>query len=68
MTTQVYALIKKSSKYHWNQHTDGVHFPVTFVPDGITGRHIVLGNSNRYQVIDLSLYVQLNERFIKIKG
>jgi hypothetical protein len=64
--TQLYALIKKSSQYYSQQHTNGQHFPVSFIRDGRTGLHIVNGNNNRYRLADVNFFVQIEDRFVKI--
>lgn len=64
--TQLYALIKKSSEYYHHQHTNGKHFPISLLQDGLTGLHIVRGNQNRYRLTDVNLFVLIAGRFVKI--
>jgi hypothetical protein len=66
MQTQVYALIKKNSKYH-GQYCGEDPFPVEFRQDGLTGLHVVQGNANRYQIRDVNFYVRIADRFVKLK-
>lgn len=58
---QVYATIKRSSKYR-DQQRGGSPFPVHF-DDYHTG-YIVFGGANQYRVEDLRFYIKAGGRFV----
>ena len=65
---QLYATIKKSSKYADQQPRDGSK-PIPFeveVGDGPANEYIVYGNSNQYRIEDVRFYVKWGDRFIPL--
>ncbi len=71
MSTQLYAKIKKSSKYFGQG--DGKEFPITVLASGgASGDYLISGAPgefvalNQYRLIDVNLYVAANDKFIKI--
>lgn len=61
---QVYAAIKRSSKYRYQQRSKDP-FPVHFV-DYPLGDYAVFGNTNQYRIADLRFYVRVGERFVAL--
>jgi hypothetical protein len=60
---QLYAVIKRSSKYHYQQRSKEP-FEVQFrdYPDG----YCVCGNDNQYRIQDLRFYVKVGERWVAL--
>lgn len=55
MSTQLYALIKRSSKYH-DQHDGKEPFPIEISDWDLA--YPIRGNNNNYRFADLNLYVK----------
>jgi hypothetical protein len=60
---QLYAVIKRSSKYHYQQRSKEP-FEVYFrdYPDG----YCVCGNDNQYRLSDLRFYAKIGERWMPL--
>lgn len=69
MSTQIYARIKRTSDYAYQQRTPDP-FPVEF--EGASDSHhnprgyIARGNSNQYRLADLQLFIKQGEQFVRI--
>lgn len=63
MSTQLYALIKRSSKYH-GQHEGKVPFPVEI--SAWDHSYPIRGNNNSYRFSDVNLYVEQQGQFTPI--
>jgi hypothetical protein len=61
--TQIYASIKRSSRYHGQQRSKEP-FPVEV--GGGYDAYIVAGNGNCYRLADLRFYVKLGEKFVAL--
>lgn len=66
---QLYATIKKSSKYAYQQPRDDSNQPEPFeveIGNGPISDYIVYGNSNQYRISDLRFYVKTADRLVPI--
>ncbi len=61
--TQLYASIKRSSKYHYQQRSKDP-FPVHVGGSG--GGYCVFGNANQYRIEDLRFYVKVGDRMVAL--
>jgi hypothetical protein len=60
---QLYALIKRSSKYHYQQRSkEPFEVHLRDYPDG----YCVCGNDNHYRISDLCFYVRIGERWMAL--
>lgn len=64
MSTQIYASLKRSSKYYHQQRDHKTPFPVTFRWDG----YCVCGNNNFYRIADVNLFAHVEGQFLKLGG
>ena len=69
--TQLFAKIKKSSKYFGQG--DGKEFPIIVLGSGgASGDYLIQGApgefcaTNQYRLIDVNLYAEVSDKFIKI--
>lgn len=72
MSAQLFAVIKKSSKYAHQQPRDAkgkaVPFEVEFADssDVDVWTHVVFGADNRYRIADLSFFAKVGEQFVRL--
>lgn len=68
---QIYAKIKKSSKYYfqndWARNEGSFPFPVSIIPEPTIPEYCVLGGpGGRYRLADVQLFVVQDGRELKI--
>lgn len=69
MTTQIYARIKRTSDWAYQQR-DREPFQINFDRGSDSHRHprgyIAQGNNNDYRLADLQLFIKQGEQFVRI--
>lgn len=68
MATQLYATLKRTSKYAHQQPVDGFGKPMPFQVE-VQGydSYILRGNDNQYRLEDVNLFVKWRDGFTRIK-
>lgn len=65
--TELYAKIKKSSKYYWSQHDPENPYFAVSITDDCEGYNVIGGAGGQYRLADVSLYAKVDDKYIVIK-